>query len=275
MMRLTSSGIGLVICDLRGTLSHGEPFVELVRAMLPRETGRCRTAQDVIQSLDEGEISLKEALKQIAHLCRSGSLRRAVEYATFKMKMVNGFDQFVDTLHRAAIGLVIITPLFDVVTETLRNVYGRDRFLEIVANHIQFALDGEAEAVVDGTRLCRMIERFFIKARDHKAFDRMQATGKVILALDDESRKAELVGRIAGRFQVPMERVAYLASSAQETDVLTQVVRHGGTAIAFNYHHELVRRIDGSDAIDADQIHWTDARSRRANLRHPASLILS
>ncbi len=274
MTRSASSATALVICDLRSTLTHGDPLHEIVQAMLPGDAGRHKQAQLVIERLENNEISLKEALEQITHLCRAGSLRRAVEYATFKMKMVNGFDQFVESLHRAEIGLVIISPVFSVITETLRNIYGHDRFLEIVANPLQFALDGDPQVAVSASKLNGMIERFFVKARDHKAFDRMQATGLAALDIEDESRKAELVGKIASRHKVPLEKVAYLASRSQEIDALVQVVSHGGKAIAFNYHHGLVQQVEDSSAIDADQIHWTDARSRRANLKRPAALIL-
>ncbi len=274
MKRSYSSGSALVICDLRGTLTHGEPLLELVKAMLPQAGEIQRAAEAVIQRLEDDEISLAETLGMIAGLCKNGKLRKAVEYATFKMKLVNGFDQFVDCLHKAGIGLAIITPLFGVLTETLRNIYGHDRFRRIISNPLQFALDGDPRAAVDDSRLCRMIERFFIKARDHKAFDRMQATGKVSLVLDDESRKAELVGKIANSLKVPLEKVAYLASQAAELDVMAQVISHGGKAIAFNYHHRLVQAIDSSEAVQAGQVHWTDARSRRADLSHPASLIL-
>ncbi len=274
MATLSSSRIRLVVCDLWETLTHGDPMVELIQAMLPQHPDRHVLARNIRQRLENNSIDLKEAIQEIAYLGKNGSLRRAVEYATFKMKLVNGFDQFVDKLHQAGIGFAIITPLFGVITETLRNVYGHDRFIEIISNPIHFALDGDEKAEIDNSKLSKMIERFFIKARDHKAFDRMKATGKISLFLEDEKSKAELVGQIANRHNIALEQVAYLAGRASEADAMIQVIRHGGTVIAFNYSQELAACIEHLDSIEASQIHWTDARSRRSNLRRPAALIL-
>ena len=85
----------MVVLELEGAPVHDHTSSELIRAGFPFEPERCEKALDLHEKESAGDAKPEEALVQYSNLARGLSLRRAIEYATFKMRFVNGFDTFI------------------------------------------------------------------------------------------------------------------------------------------------------------------------------------
>jgi hypothetical protein len=80
----------LVVLELEGAVVHDHTPSKLIRAGFPLEPERYEQVLDLYQKESTGDAKPEEALLQYSTMARGLSLRRAIEYATFKMRFSLG-----------------------------------------------------------------------------------------------------------------------------------------------------------------------------------------
>jgi phosphoserine phosphatase len=137
----------MVVLELDGAVVHDHTPSELIRAGFPLRPHRYEQAFDLYQREITGNVKPEEAILQYATLARGLTLRRAIEYATFKMRFINGFDTFIEILYQKNVSLLLVSSSFSIITEAIRWLYGPDRFQAVLANSLAFGLEKNPEAV--------------------------------------------------------------------------------------------------------------------------------
>jgi len=102
----TSDG-KMVVLELDGAVVHDHTPSELIRAGFPLQPERYEQASVLYQRENTGNVKPEEALLQYATMARGLTLRRALEYATFKMRVLNGFDTFIERLYQKKRAIII------------------------------------------------------------------------------------------------------------------------------------------------------------------------
>ncbi len=168
----------MVVLELDGAVVHGHTPSELIHAGFPLQPERDEQAFKLYQKESTGNVKPDETLLQYATLARGLSLRRAIEFATFKMRFINGFDTFIEILYQKNVPLILVSSSFSIITETIRWLYGPDRFQAVLANSLAFGLEKDPEAVISEEKLISLVQRYFHRDRDHQAYDKITATGE-------------------------------------------------------------------------------------------------
>jgi hypothetical protein len=259
----------LVVLELDGAVVHDHTPSELIRAGFPLEPERYERAVDLYQKESTGDVKPEEALLEYSTLARGLSLRRAIEYATFKMRFVNDFDTFIEILYRKNIPILLLSSGFSIITEAVRQLHGPDRFLAVVANPLVFGIKKRPKTVVSEQKLMSLIQRYFHRARDHQAYDKLAAMGNCNVVSADPLKKAHLISKLAMDLNVPFQAVTYVCSDPKDRDTLLSIIRCRGRAVVFNFEEsmEAIIREYTKDNPSEDAIQFTTPKSRRANLR--------
>lgn len=259
----------MVVLELDGAVVHDHTPSELIRAGFPLQPERYEQAFDLYQMESTGKVNPEEALLQYATLARGLSLRRAIEYATFKMRFINGFDTFIEILYQKNVPLLLVSSSFSIITEAIRWLYGPDRFQAVLANSLAFGLEKNPEAVISEEKLISLVQRYFHRARDHQAYDKIAATGECNTITPNSLQKASFIAEMAAGLNIPFEAVNYVCSSFKDRETLLTVARSGGRVIAFNFEEslEIVIQECQENNHAEDKIDRTTPKSRRANLR--------
>jgi hypothetical protein len=259
----------MVVLELDGVVVHDHTPSELIRAGFPLQPERYEQASDLYKGESTGNVKPEEALLQYATMARGLTLRRALEYATFKMRFINGFDTFIERLYQKNVPLLLVSSGFSVITEAIRQLYGPDRFQAVLANSLAFGLEKDPEAAISEEKLITLVQRYFHRARDHKAYDKIAATGECNSINLDSLQKANFFTEQAAGLNIPFEAVNYVCSSLKDRETLLAVARSGGRVIAFNFEESLKAIIQECRKNNhaEDTIKWTTPKNRRANLR--------
>ncbi|MDX2497682.1 MAG: haloacid dehalogenase-like hydrolase [Desulfobacterales bacterium] len=259
----------MVVLELDGAVVHDHTPSELIRVGFPLQPERYEQAFDLFQRESTGNVKPEEALLQYATMTRGITLRRAIEYATFKMRFINGFDTFIERLYQKNVPLLLVSSSFSIITEAIRQLYGPDRFQAVLANSLTFGLEKDLEAVISEEKLIALVQRYFHRAREHQAYDKIAATGECNSINSDFLQKANFFAEQAAGLNIPFEAVNYVCSSLKDRETLLAVVRSGGRVIAFNFEESLETIIKECQKNNhaKDTIKWTTPKSRRANLR--------
>ena len=260
----------LVVLELDGVVVHDHTPSQLIRAGFPLEPERYEQALDLHEKESTGEAKPEEALFQYSTLACGLSLRRVIEYATFKMRFVNAFDTFIETLYRKNIPVLLISSSFSIITEAVRQLHGPDRFLTVAANPLEFGLKKKPEIVISEQKLMSLVQRYFHRARDHRAYDTLAATGHCNVVIANPLQKASLISELAMDLNIPFQAVTYVCSSQKDRETLLSIIRSRGRAVVFNFEAsmEAVIRECTKDNPSEDAIQFTSPKSRRANLRN-------
>ena len=259
----------LVVLELDGIVVHDHTPSELIRAGFPLEPERYERALDLYQKECTGDATPQQVFLEYSALTRGLPLRRAIEYATFKMRFVNGFDTFVEMLYRKNIPVVLVSSGFSIITEALRQLHGPDRFQAVVANPLVFGLKKTPETLISEGKLMSLVQRYFHRARDHQAYDKIASTGDCNVLTADPLQKASLISKLAMDLNIPFQAVTYVCSSQKDRETLLSITRSRGRAVIFNFEEsmEVVIREYAKDNPSEDAIQFTAPKSRRANLR--------
>jgi hypothetical protein len=259
----------LVVLELDGAVVHDHTPSELIRAGFPLEPERYERALDLYQKESTGDAKPEEALLKYSTLARGLSLRRVIEYATFKMRFINDFDTFIEMLYRKNIPVLLVSSGFSIITEAVRQLHGYDRFQAVVANPLMFGLKKKPESVISEEKLMSLVQRYFHRARDHQAYDKMATTGDCKVLIADPLQKASLISELAMDLNVPFQAVTYVCSDPKDRGTLLSVIRSRGRVVVFNFEEsmEAIIREYTKDNPSEDAIQFTTPKSRRANLR--------
>ena len=259
----------MVVLELDGSAVHDHTPSELIRAGFPLQPERYEQAFDLFQRENTGNVKPEEALLQYASTTRGLTLRRAIEYATFKMRFIKGFDTFIEILNQKNVPLLLVSSGFSIVTEVIRQLYGPDRFQAVLSNALAFGLKKDPKAIISEKKLITLVQRYFHRSRGHQAYDKIVATGECNAVNSDPVQKAGFFAEMAAGLNIPFEAVNYVCSSFKDRETFLAVVRLGGRVIAFNYEESLkdtIQEKQGDNHLE-NKIKWTTPKSRRANLR--------
>jgi len=259
----------MVVLELDGAVVHDHTPSELIRAGFPLQPERYEQAFDLYQRESTGNVKPEEALLQYATLARGLTLRRAIEYATFKMRFINGFDTFIEMLYQKNVPLLLVSSSFSIITEAIRQLYGPDRFQAVLANSLAFGLEKDPEAVISEEKLIALVQRYFHRARDHQAYDKIAATGECKAINTNLLQKTSFISDLAVGQNVHSQAVNYVCSNLKDRETLLAVARSGGRVIAFNFEESLEAIIQecAKNNPAGNTIQFTTPKSRRANLR--------
>lgn len=257
----------MVVLELEGAVVHDHTPSKLIQAGFPLQPERYEQASDLYQKENTGAMKPEEALPQYATLASGLSLRRAIEYATFKMRFVNGFDTFIEMLYRKNIPVVLVSSGFSIITEAVRQLYGPDRFQAVMANPLVFGLQKDPETVISEEKLMSLVARYLHRARDHQAYDKMAATGNCSVVSADPLQKAGLVAELAGRLNMPFEAITYVCSNLKDRETLLSITQSNGRAVVFNFEELMETKLREGATNNQNRIQFTEPKSRRANLR--------
>ena len=259
----------MVVLELDGAAVHDHTPSELIRTGFPLQPERYEQALDLYQRESCGNVKPEEALLQYAALARGLTLRRAIEYATFKMRFINGFDTFIEMLYQKNIPLLLVSSSFSIITEAVRQLYGPDRFQAILANSLVFGLEKESETVISEKKLTTLVQRYFHRDRDHQAYDKIAATGECNAINTHSLQKASFIAEMAAGLNIPFKAVNYVCSNPKDGETLLAVARSGGKVIAFNFEESLeaMSQECAKNSPAGNTIQFATPKSRRANLR--------
>jgi len=259
----------MVVLELEGAVVHDHTPSELIRTGFPLEPERYEQAFDLYQKESIGDAKPEEALLQYSTLARGITLRRAIEYTTFKMRFINAFDTFIEMLYRKNIPVLLVSSSFSIITEAVRQLYGHDRFQAVVANPLVFGLKKKPETVIPEEKLMSLVQRYFHRARDHQAYNKMVATGDCNVVSAGPLQKASFISKLAIELNIPFQAVTYVCSNPKDRETLLSIIRSRGRAVVFNFEEsmEAIIRKCSKDNPTEGAIQFTTPKSRRANLR--------
>lgn len=259
----------LVVLELDGAVVHDHTPSELIRAGFPLEPERYEQALDLYQMEHSGNAKPEEALLEYSTLARGILLRRAMEYATFKMRFINDFETFIEMLYRKNIPVLLVSSSFSIITEAVRQLHGPNRFQAVVANPLVFGLKKKPEIVISEEKLMSLVQRYLHRARDHQSYDKMVATGDCNVLSADPLQKASFISKLVMDLNIPFEAVTYVCSNPKDRDTLLSIIRSRGRAVVFNFEESMeaiIREYTKGNSSEG-AIQFTTPKSRRANMR--------
>ena len=259
----------LVVLELDGAMVHDHTPSELIRAGFPLEPERYEQAVDLYQKEITGVAKPEEAFLKYSTLVRGLSLRRIIEYTTFKMRFINDFETFIEMLYRKNIPVLLVSSGFSIIAEAVRQLHGPDRFQAVMANPLVFGLKKKPETVISEEKLMSLVQRYFHRARDHQAYDKLTAIGNYNVVTANPLQKARLICEQAMELNIPFQGITYVCSSQKDRDTLLSIIESGGRAVVFNFEEsmeDIICECTKNHSSD-DVIQFTTPKSRRANLR--------
>lgn len=259
----------LVVLELEGAVVHDHTPSELIRTGFPLEPERYEQALEMYQKESTGDAKPEEALLHYSILARGITLRKAIEYTTFKMRFINDFETFIEMLYRKNIPVLLVSSGFSIISETVRQLHGPDRFQAVMANPLVFGLKKKPEIVISEEKLMSLVHRYHHRARDHQSYDTMVSTGDCKLLSADPLKKASFIFKLATELNIPFQAVTYVCSNPKDRDTLSSIIRSRGKAVVFNFEESMadIIRECTKNPPSEDAIQLTTPKSRRANLR--------
>jgi phosphoserine phosphatase len=239
---MTSGGkIKLVSSDLNGTLVHQHTMSDMIRLYIGKK--QYQLAKEVFEKQISGELSIKEAFQTAGPLTRGLTLREAIEYTRAHMKYLNGFQEFIDSLHKHKISLIINSTGYSVTTHAIREQIGLSNIHGVIGNSLRFGMNAELNKTISEAELQRRVREYFIRsdAVDDPVYDNLKATGVIDLNISDEDAKAKLIREyISKNFgDIHPNEIAHMGDSMGDSMGILEIAKAGGIGIAFNYNNPL------------------------------------
>jgi phosphoserine phosphatase len=231
--------IQLVSCDLNGTLVHQHTMMDMIRVYFPHMPERYEKAKAAFGKQTSGLLSMRDAFGIAGPLTKGLSLRNAIEYARSKMRFLNGFKEFIATLHEKQTYFMINSTGYTVTTEVIKAMYGAEKIQDVICNRLIFGWEGKPAASIDENYLRELVGTYMRGGSDLNVYDEILATGEVELGIQDEEEKASLLFTIADTLGVPRKATAHVGDTMGDSGGICGVARYGGLGIAFNYNEAL------------------------------------
>ncbi len=228
--------IQLVSSDLNGTLVHQHTMSDMIRLGFPNEPERFETAKDAFTRQTAGLLSMEETFEIAGPLTQGLRLRTAIEYTLSEMRFLGDFKDFIRTLRQENIRFVINSTGYSITTEVIKAVYGAEYIDEVICNRLIFGHHGK---IFTETELSELIIKYVRGDRNNPIYDEIAAVGIVELGIKDESEKARLLFEIADRLNIPKTALVHIGDTIGDSRGISEVARHGGIGIAFNYNEAL------------------------------------
>jgi hypothetical protein len=228
--------IRLVSSDLNGTLVHSHTMMDMIRVGFPQETERFEKAKDAFTRQTEGLLSMEDAFKIAGPLTKGLRLRNAIDYALSDMRFLNGFEEFIRSLRQKNIPLVINSTGYTITTEVIKAVYGSEYIYDVICNRLIFGRHGE---IFEEKELSGLIKNYVRGEKNNPIYDEISAVGEVELGIRDENEKAVLLFRMADQLNIPRTALVHIGDTMGDSRGISEVARHGGIGIAFNYNQTL------------------------------------
>ena len=230
---------------------------------------------------DWGLFTAAETLAIIAPSTKGLTLRQAIEYTRMHMTFVDGFHEFVDTLHKNGIHFVINTTGYSVTVYAIREQVGRDKIPGHIDNFLRFGEDGDPNATLREDELESLVSRYF-SLQDHSTspvYDKIKATGRIEISIGDEAAKTKLLLEYAQRHfpGIHPTQIAHIGDTMGDSECIYIVATLGGLGVAFNYNPALERFV--REKMESDNIQrrmvLVDPKSRSSNLMNVVPHILN
>ncbi len=233
--------IGLFSSDFNGTLVHQHSMSDLIRLYGTAENyGK---AKRLFDNRIAGKIGVADLLNGLGPLSKGITLRQAIQQVEKELTFVDGFEKFLDFLHNEKVPLVLNSTGYSVTMYALREIYGRKYFDEFICNRLEFGWNADPDRAIEDEELEEMVEAYFRakKYRSFDSYDNVRATGRVRLAISEESSKTEhLRNYLAARHpDITLDRVVHLGDTMGDSRIIVDIARAGGIGIAFNYNEPL------------------------------------
>lgn len=128
----------LLSSDLNGTLVHQHTMSDMIRLAFPHEPERFEKAKSAFTRQTAGQLSMEETFRIAGPLTKGLRLRTAIEYTLSEIRFIDGFEEFVRTLHQKNIRFVINSTGYSVTTEVIKAVYGPEHIHDAICNRLIF-----------------------------------------------------------------------------------------------------------------------------------------
>ncbi len=229
--------IRLVSSDLNGTLVHQHTMMDMIRIGFPDEPNRYESAKEAFTEQTYGKLSMQEAFNIAGPLTKGLRLRTAIDYALTEMLFLDGFEDFIHTLHENNILFVINSTGYSVTNEVIKAVYGPQFFHHVICNRLIFGYD--SSRIIEEKEIPELVTRYIGGEKENRIYDEISAVGTVELGIQDENDKAQLLFNIAGREEIDRASLAHIGDTMGDSGGIYEVARNGGIGIAFNYNEAL------------------------------------
>lgn len=271
--------IKLLSSDLNGTLVHQQTMSHMVR-LYRSEIAASHDLSSLFEKKAEGSANAAEALAIAGPSTRGVTLRQAIEYTKTHMTFVDGFQEFVDTLHSNGIHLVINSTAYSVTIYAIREQVGRDKIHGHMENFLRFGEDADPNATLREDELESLVTRYFRLPghSDSPVYDKIKATGRVELNIGDEVAKTMLLIQYAQRHfpGLSPSQIAHMGDTMGDSTCIYRIARFGGLGIAFNYNSALENFVTKSLASEEfrGRMVLVDPKGRSSNLMHVVPYLL-
>lgn len=270
----------LISSDLNGTLVHQHTMSDMIRLYLGQES--FEKANAVFKKQTSGTATMEEAFENAGPLTKGLTLRQAIDYTTTHMRYVNGFADFVDTLHQQEIPLVINSTGYSVTIYAIQAKIGRKKIHGQIGNRLLFGEHGSEQEVLREEELKQKVISFINDSsiRNDHSYDIIKATGTVELGIWNEDAKSDLLWQYARRHFPPISNFeSYLSTSNMihmgdtmgDSGGIYGIANGGGLGIAFNYNKPLeqwlLEKIASSPNLK-ERILFVDPKGEHADLKN-------
>lgn len=282
----------IVSSDLNGTLVHQHTMSEMIRIYL--SGGRYAAAKAVFELQTAGKLG--EEAMSISFVIVAGpltkglTLRQAIEYTIpergnqNRIKYVNGFQEFIEALHKVEIPFIINSTGYDVTTAAIRAQVGKEKIHSAISNRLVFGLKGSETDELTKEETEQKVMDYFADptaAAVDKYYDIIQAVGRVEVGIENEAAKATLLAEYIDRnpllSHIGLEERMHIGDTMGDGEGIRDVALAGGLGIAFNYNKPLEdylrRAIDERPELSS-RIFLVNPKGPEADLRNILPLIL-
>ncbi len=269
--------IQLISSDLNGTLVHQHTMMDMIRLYFPREPERYEKAREAFTQQTAGKVSMKEAFAQAGPLTKGLRLRDAIEYAQTEVQFLRGFEELISTLYKRRKHFVITSTGYTVTTEVIKLRFGSEKFSRVICNQLVFGWNGDPQHALTNGELMRVIKDYMAGGKEDPRSGQILATGEVLLGIQDESKKASFLFRMADSLGISRSTVAHIGDTMGDSAAIADVARNGGLGIAFNYNEPLRKYLEAVQKTEdlPGCIMLVDPKGSNADLRNVLELLLS
>jgi phosphoserine phosphatase len=255
--------------DLNGTLVVPHTMQEMIRRAFPGEPERFARARKVFTAQTEGRLPIEEAFRIAGEQTRGLSLREAIAYASEEMTLMKGYEAFMEFIKEKRIRLAVVSTGYSVTLYTLRYSTPTPPF-QMRCNRLLFS-DPHGR-ILGEEELEDLVRGYFQQSKPltSRDYDRIRATGDVVLGIEREEDKARFALEMARELGIPPSQVAHMGDTMGDSGGILGVARAGGLGIAFNYNNPLAEflRKEGSKEMASGRIVLVDPKGPDSDLRH-------
>jgi len=215
----------------------------------------------------------KEAFEIAAPLTKGLRLRTAIGYALSEMRFLDGFEEFIRTLRQKNIRFVINSTGYSITTEVIKAVYGSEYIYDMICNRLIFGQNGK---MIEEKELSELVIKYIHGDQNNPIYDDISAVGTVALGIQNENEKARLIFEMADRLNIPQTALVNIGDTMGDSGGISEVARHGGIGIAFNYNQALKNYLEDILAHEktAGRIIFIEPKSEHSDIRRVLKEIL-